>query len=87
MHIRGGIRIFAEEKYLNMAQDKYYEGVKEREVVGNSEGMVEEGEKALRDRIKRLERELRREKMRADLNEEIINVAEQMFKIQIREKN
>jgi hypothetical protein len=34
----------------------------------------------------RLEKELRREKLRADLNDEIINVAEQKFNIQIRKK-
>jgi len=33
-----------------------------------------------------LKKELRREKLRADLNDEIINVAERKFNIQIREK-
>ena len=41
-------------------------------------------EETLRAEIRRLESELRREKLRADLNEEIINVAERKFNIQIR---
>lgn len=69
-----------------MAHDKF-DKVDKQNVEVDSEGIMEGDEEALRDRIRRLERELMREKMRADLNEEIINVAEQMFKIQIREKN
>lgn len=43
-------------------------------------------ENELRCENERLRKELRKEKMRADLNEEIINVAEEKFKISIRKK-
>ncbi len=41
----------------------------------------------LRAQIKKLQEEIRREKIRADLNEEIINVAEKKFNIKIRKDN
>lgn len=43
-------------------------------------------EKALKEEIRRLGKELKRVKLRADLNEAIINVAEQKFNIHIRER-
>lgn len=75
-----------EENYINMVQDKNCKGIKGQGVVSDSEEGMKGKEEALREEIRRLEIELKREKLRADLNEEIINVAEEMFNIQIREK-
>lgn len=46
----------------------------------------EEWNKTLQERLMRLEKELKEVRMRADLYEEIINVAEKKFDIQIRKK-
>ena len=47
---------------------------------------VEEGNETLQERLLRLEKALKEARMRADLYEEIINVAEKKFDIQIRKK-
>ena len=48
--------------------------------------LVEEGNETLQERLLRLEKALKEARMRADLYEEIINVAEKKFDIQIRKK-
>lgn len=48
--------------------------------------VAEEGSKTLQERLSRLKKELKEARMRADLYEEIINVAEKRFDIQIRKK-
>ena len=53
---------------------------------GCSDNVRDSQEEDVKMEIKRLKKELWREKLRADLNEEIINVAEQKFNIQIRKK-
>lgn len=80
------ISIFAEENRIEMTQKKYRKQTEVKEVKETGKSSAKGGEEALLAEIKRLERELRREKLRADLNEEIINVAEQKFNIQIRKK-
>ena len=84
--IRRWLRTFAEENCIEMTSKKYGKRINNELVSVGSKGSVGCDEKALRDEIKRLERELKRERLRADLNEEIINVAEQKFNIQIRKK-
>ena len=69
-----------------MAPEKPKGQIKNQAVATTSEPIPEGDEKRLRAEIRRLELELKREKLRADLNEEIINVAEQKFNIQIRKK-
>lgn len=80
------ISIFAEETGIEMTQKKYKKHIEAKEVKETGKASVNGGEKDLLAEIRRLEGELRREKLRADLNEEIINVAEQKFNIQIRKK-
>ncbi len=82
----GWIRIFAEENGIDMKPKMHYKTADKQSVDHDSKVVPEGDEKALKEEIRRLERELRREKLRADLNEEIINVAEQKFNIQIRKK-
>lgn len=48
--------------------------------------VVEGGNETLQERLLRLEKALKEARMRADLYEEIINVAEKKFDIQIRKK-
>ena len=56
------------------------------EVPVGTDGTKSEDVKELQAEIKRLQRDLRMEKLRADLNEEIIKVAESKFNIHIRKK-
>ena len=84
--IRRWLRDFAEENCIEMTSKKYSKKTNNKPVGIDDKGGAGSGEKALRDEIKRLERELKRERLRAYLNEEIINVAEQKFNIQIRKK-
>ena len=84
--VRRWIRIFAEENCIEMAPRKYRKRTNNKHVEPEAQTGSEDREKALLAEIKRLEMELKREKLRADLNDEIINVAEQKFNIQIRKK-
>ena len=84
--IRRWICNFAEENRIEMGLEKHYKKIDRQSVGEHSDIIPKKDEKALLAEIKRLERELRREKLRADLNEEIINVAEQKFNIHIRKK-
>ena len=84
--IRRWICNFAEENAIDMPSKKYCKQSEEQDNNADVRCIAEGDEKALRAEIKRLEKELRREKLRADLNAEIINVAERKFNIQIREK-
>ena len=84
--VRRWIRIFAEENCIEMAPRKYRKRTDNKHVGPEAQTGSEDREKALLAEIKRLEVELKREKLRADLNDEIINVAEQKFNIQIRKK-
>lgn len=52
----------------------------------DAEDFVSNETAELQAEVRRLRLELRREKLRADLNEEIINVAEGKFNISIRKK-
>ena len=56
------------------------------EVPVGTDGTKSKDLKELQAEIKRLQRDLRMEKLRADLNEEIIKVAESKFNIHIRKK-
>ena len=84
--IRRWISNFVEENCIEMKSKKYSKKINCKTNSIDDEGRIGCDEKALRDEIKRLERELKREKLRADLNEEIISVAEQKFNFQIRKK-
>ena len=84
--VRRWIRIFAEENCIEMAPRKHRKRTDIKHVEPEAQTGSEDREKALLAEIKRLEMELKREKLRADLNDEIINVAEQKFNIQIRKK-
>lgn len=84
--IRRWLRNIADENHIEMASKKYCKKTDCKPVKASNEGGTGSDEKALLNEIKRLERELKRERLRADLNEEIINVAEQKFNIQIRKK-
>lgn len=80
------ISIFAASNNEDMKQDtrcKQPENQQEKHDGGRS---LEEENNQLREEIKCLTAAAKREKLRADLNEEIINVAERKFGIQIRKK-
>lgn len=74
---------FAAENCIEMASKKYSRKSAGSPANGSVAG---DGEEALYEEIRCLREELKRERLRADLNEEIINVAEQKFNIQIRKK-
>ena len=76
------ICIFAEENGIDMGKAKLRNSITKQETAQFPESDIY----ALRDEIRRLEAELKRERMRADLNEEIIKVAEEKFNIKIRKK-
>ena len=84
--VRRWIRIFTEENCIEMVPRKHRKRTDIKHVDPEAQTGSEDREKALLAEIKRLEMELKREKLRADLNDEIINVAEQKFNIQIRKK-
>ena len=76
------ICIFAEENGIDMEKAKHRKSITKEKSAQSPESDIY----ALRDEIRRLEAELKRERMRADLNEEIIKVAEEKFNIKIRKK-
>lgn len=84
--IRGWLRIFAEANGIEMKPRKYVRRSLNKVNVSLSNLDSSSRERALLSEIKRLEKALRSEQLRADLNEEIINVAEQKFNIKIRKK-
>lgn len=84
--IQKWICAFAEENSIDVVSKKEKGKNDGQDIARTSEPIPDGEEKALRTEIKRLERELRKQKLRADLNEEIINVAERKFNIQIRKK-
>ena len=84
--IQKWICAFAEENSIDMVSKKEKGKNDGQDIARTSEPIPDGDEKALRTEIKRLDRELRKQKLRADLNEEIINVAERKFNIQIRKK-
>ena len=84
--IRRWIRNFAEENAIEMPTKTYCKHYDKQTYRSDIQSMAEGDTKALKAEIMRLEKELKREKLRADLNDEIINVAEQKFNIQIRKK-
>ena len=84
--IQRWICLYAEENGIDMAPEKPKGQIKNQAVAKTSEPIPEGNEKRLCAEIRRLELELKRKKLRAGLNEEIINVAEQKFNIQIRKK-
>ncbi len=65
---------------------EYMQKSKQKEEVVQSALQVSEQVQALQSEISRLRKELERETMRADLYNEIINVAEKKFDICIRKK-
>lgn len=70
----------------NMAEKKYNEIDKPRRVIGGHAPEMAAEAEPVADKVARLEKELEDARLRADLYEEIINVAEQKFNIQIRKK-
>jgi hypothetical protein len=61
-------------------------GVRAPEHKVTSPEIVDGGNETLQERLQRLEKELKEARIRADLYEEIINVAEKKFDIQIIKK-
>ena len=56
------------------------------EVTENQMSEYSDNIKELKEKIRQLEKELKHERLRADVYNELINVAEENFKIQIRKK-
>ncbi len=79
------LRIFAEKKPLPMRRKvkaRRAAGVRPPERTGTKAPSVE----TLEQKVKRLEKELGEARLRADFYDEMINVAESKFGIQIRKK-
>lgn len=80
------ITIFAEESHIMKKDD---DSPKARRAIGKQapiDAPTKDYMETDSEKIARLEKELKEAKMRADLYNEIINVAEQKFNIQIRKK-
>lgn len=60
--------------------------MKNTEVADNKMSEHHDDIKELKEKIRQLEKELKHERLRADVYDELINVAEENFKIQIRKK-
>lgn len=78
--IRRWIRNFAAENKPNVPT------MKNTEVADNKMSEHHDDIKELKEKIRQLEKELKHERLRADVYDELINVAEENFKIQIRKK-
>ena len=78
--IRRWIRNFAAEN--NPSEH----AMKTTEVTDNKPSGCPDDIKELKEKIRQLEKELKHERLRADVYDELINVAEENFKIQIRKK-
>ena len=60
--------------------------MKSTEVTDNKTPEYPDDVKKLKEKIRQLEKELKHERLRADVYDELINVAEENFKIQLRKK-
>ena len=78
--IRRWIRNFATENNL------VEHAMNNIEVTENQMSEYSDNIKELKEKIRQLEKELKHERLRADVYNELINVAEENFKIQIRKK-
>ena len=78
--IRRWIRNFATEN--NPSEH----AMNDTEVTDNKTPRYPNDIKELKEKIRQLEKELKHERLRADVYDELINVAEENFKIQIRKK-
>lgn len=78
--IRRWIRNFAAENNL------VEHAMNNIEVTENQMSEYSDNIKELKEKIRQLEKELKHERLRADVYNELINVAEENFKIQIRKK-
>ena len=74
------IRNFAAENNPNALT------MKSAEVTDSKMSEYPDDVKKLKEKIRQLEKELKHERLRADVYDELINVAEENFRIQIRKK-
>jgi hypothetical protein len=80
------IAIFAAEKEVRSARMAKSKGKKKYQGQLGTAEPREKDIRSLRTEIARLQAQLKHEKLRADAYDEMINVAESMFKIPIRKK-